>query len=115
MTSALSIAWLIAGTFSSGQLELPCCTMFLPLNVGSRNVWASAKSLPQATFGQIATFAGGELQKRVYIASCVTRRSRTLKPSFSKFSFATSAAFCATPSEVPTISSSWLPAYLPEA
>ena len=83
--------------------------MLSPLNVGSRIVCGSPKSLPQLTFGQIATFADGTLQNFVYIASCVTSRSRTLKPSRSKFSFATSAVFCATPSEVPTISSSSSP------
>ena len=37
-SSASSIALLISGTSSSGQFELPCWTMFLPLNVGSRIV-----------------------------------------------------------------------------
>ena len=57
----------------------------------------------------------GTLQKRVYIASCVTSRRRTLKPIFSNCSLATSAAFWATPSDVPTINTSSSPSYLPEA
>src|SRR4051812_44452800 len=115
MVLASSIILLSCGSFSCDQLELPVWRMFPPLKVGSRYVWASEKSFNQPTFGQIATLAGGELQNFVYMASWVTSRSRTLKPIFSKFSFATSAAFCATPSDVPTISRSSLPSYLPEA
>src|ERR1700754_5209965 len=61
-TSALSIASLTAGTSSSGQLELPCSRMFLPLKVGQSMTWPSAKSLFHATFGHTATFADGVLQ-----------------------------------------------------
>src|SRR3954466_8939974 len=61
-SSASSIALLMVGSLSCGQLELPCSRMFLPLNVGSSIVWPSAKSLFQPTFGQIATFADGVLQ-----------------------------------------------------
>src|SRR5215207_3535637 len=35
-SAASSIAWLISGTSSSGQLTLLVWMMFLPLNVGSR-------------------------------------------------------------------------------
>src|SRR5262245_43650220 len=61
-SSASSIALLIVGSSSCGQLELPCSRMFLPLNVGSSIVWPSAKSFSQPTFGQIATLADGVLQ-----------------------------------------------------
>src|SRR5262249_3058138 len=70
--SALSMALLIGGTFSSGQFELPWSRMFLPLNVGSSIVWPSEKSLIQPTFGQTATFADGLLQYRVYIVLVFT-------------------------------------------
>src|SRR3954465_9229154 len=43
-SSPVSIASLIFGSLSWGQLELPCGRMFLPLKVGSSIVWPSAKS-----------------------------------------------------------------------
>src|SRR5689334_7703686 len=86
---ALSICALRALSLNWDQFELPCGRMFSPLNVGSRYVCGLAKSFSQPTFGQIATFADGTLQNFVYMASCATWRSFTLKPSFAKFSFAT--------------------------
>src|SRR5689334_21144517 len=68
---ASSIILFNALSLSFDLFVLPVCRMFSPLNVGSMNVWASEKSFSQPTFGQIATFAGGELQNFVYIASCV--------------------------------------------
>ena len=41
------------------MFELPTGWMCSPLNVGSRNVWPSAKSRVQPTFGQTATAAFG--------------------------------------------------------
>ncbi len=52
---ALSIAALTPGSLSCETFELPTAAMFAPLNVGSRNVWPSAKSRVQPMFGQTAT------------------------------------------------------------
>src|SRR4051812_11532951 len=113
-SSALSMALLTAGTSSCGQLELPCSRMFLPLNVGSRIVWGSEKSFSQPTFGQIATFAAGELQYFVYIVWCWTWRRTMLKPMFLSCSAATWAVLAPTPVLSPTMRIFSLPSYLPD-
>src|SRR5690242_14956709 len=110
---ASSICLLICLLLNWDQFELPWGRMFAPLNVGSRYVCGLAKSFSQPTFGQIATFADGTLQNFVYMASCATWRSFTLKPSFAKFSLATAAVSAPTPSESPTIRNVWPPEYLP--
>ena len=116
ISSALAIAALIEGTLSCGQFELkpPLATMLSPLKVASSIVCGSLKSFSQPTFGQMITLAFGSPQNLVYIVSCVTRRSFGLKPSFSNCVAANSAPFCAAPPEVPTISSSSLPVYIPD-
>src|ERR687887_1506864 len=93
ITDAFFIASLIAGSFSCGQLTLPCCRMFLPLNVASSIDCGSAKSLNQPTFGQIATLAFGTPQNFVYSVSWGTIRKFSLKPSFANCAWATSAVF----------------------
>src|SRR3954447_13648373 len=68
--AARSIAALTAGSSSSDQFVLPSGVMCAPLNVGSRNVWPSAKSRVQPTLGQTATCADGTPQNRVMTTYC---------------------------------------------
>ena len=77
--------------------------MFAPLNVGSRNVWPSAKSRAQPTFGQTATAAVGKPQKRVITTCWESRRSLTLKPTDSNAALASSEIARPLPSTGPTI------------
>src|SRR3954452_1300572 len=92
--SALSIAELIAGTSSCGQLELFDWTMFFPLNVGSSIVCGSAKSFSQPVLGQIWVLDFGMPQYFEYIVSRVTGRKLTLNPRFfSEFRTTVAAAF----------------------
>src|SRR5439155_568910 len=62
MTSALCIAALIFGSLRLAKFELPLLRMFLPLNVRSRIVSGSAKSLSQPTLGQIGGWSAGTWQ-----------------------------------------------------
>ena len=56
--------------------------MWSPLKVASRNVWPSAKSRAQPTFGHTATAADGAPQYFVITACWDISRSLTSKPSF---------------------------------
>src|SRR6266545_1376703 len=78
------MAVLIAGSLSSGQLELFEGRMFFPLNVGSRIVWGSWKSGSHPTFGQMSGSFAGTLQNFVYMVACVTETCFTLKPILAK-------------------------------
>src|SRR4051812_15579605 len=91
-TSALVIAWLMAGSFSCGQFELLLWTMFLPLNVGSSIDCGSAKSLSHPTLGQTSGSPFGTPQNFEYMMSRVVGRKLTLKPSFWSASSTRSAA-----------------------
>src|SRR4051794_38318611 len=72
VTSPWSSSLLTPGSSICGQLELFSWRMFLPLNVGSRMVWESKKSLNHEVLGQNATSALGTLQNFVYIVECGT-------------------------------------------
>ena len=64
--------------------------MFLPLNVRSRIVSGSAKSLSQPTLGQIGGWSAGTWQYFVYIVWRLTKRRSTLKPSLANCACAAS-------------------------
>src|SRR4029079_4443059 len=69
INAAASIALLISGTLSCGQLELFSGTTFSPLNVGSSMDCPSLKSFSQPTFGQTSGALSGTLQNFVYMMS----------------------------------------------
>src|SRR4051812_45537743 len=73
---ARSIARLIAGSFSSGQLVLLAGLMLRPSKVGRSIVEASAKSRFQPTFAQIAVSEAGRPQNFENIVGPLNSRRR---------------------------------------
>src|SRR3954454_5029405 len=86
--------------------------MLAPLNVTSRMVWASKKSLNHPVLGQKLTCALGTLQNFVYMVEWGTWRKFSLNPMSSSCDAATSAARPPTPESSPTTRILVLPSYL---
>src|SRR5580658_8989272 len=112
-SSAAAIAALIFGTSVWPQLTLPVDSMCLPLKVMFSTVCGSEKSAIQPTLGHTSISSLGTLQYFAYMVDCSTTENLVTKPRFFIVWLTISASSLAGGLLEPTITTGFVPVYLP--